>query len=111
MKHRRKIIWLLLCGSCLLLLPLKPDGGIIFIFPLMLLTFPAGLVGEAAFGWLYEAADTSLGWDTFSTLMASITYFGATWLLVVGAGYTQWFVVLPWVARKWDRLAERSRLG
>jgi hypothetical protein len=108
-KHQRKIIWLLLCGSCLLLTPLKPDGGIIFILPLMLLTFPAGLLGYAAFGLLYAVAGKSLGWDKSVNSMASITYFSATWLLMVGTGYIQWFVILPWAARKWDRLAERAR--
>ena len=111
MRHTRVAIWLLLCGGCLALVPLKPDGGILFVFPLFLLTFPAGIVGYVIFGGLYDLAGTSLGWEASRTLPATIGYVGALWVLMVGAGYLQWFVFVPWIARKWDRLAGRKTEG
>ncbi len=110
MRHTRLAIWLVLCGGCLALVPLKPDGGIIFLFPLLLLTFPAGFAGSMVFDRLYDLAGKNLGWGALESMpaAAAITYFGAVWVLIVGAGYLQWFVLVPWIARKWDRLAERK---
>jgi hypothetical protein len=54
MHHRRRLLWLACCVVCLFIPILKPDGGIIFVAPLILLTFPAGFVGDRAFDVLYE---------------------------------------------------------
>jgi hypothetical protein len=108
MRQTRLAIWLVLCGGCLALVPLKPDGGILFVFPLLLLTFPAGFAGEMVFARLYDLAGKSFGWEALEGMPATISYVGALWVLMVGAGYLQWFVLVPWIARKWDRLAERK---
>ena len=95
----RLAIWLLLCGGSLGLVALKPDGGTIFVVSLLLLTFPAGFAGIMIFDLLYEG----LGLE--ESMPATI---GTVWVLMVGAGYLQWFVLVPWIARRWDRLATRD---
>ena len=105
MKHTRRILWLALCAACLAIASAKPDGGIIFVVPLIVLTFPAGIIGYAAFGMLYEHFGTSWGWDDASSVLARWSYVGICWSLIVASGYLQWFVFLPWVARRWDSLA------
>jgi hypothetical protein len=107
MKRIRRIVWLALCAACLAIVPLKPDGGIIFIAPLIVLTFPAGLLGEMAFGALYEHFGARWGWGSGVTTLANWSYLAVIWSLVVACGYIQWFVFLPWVARRWDRLARK----
>jgi hypothetical protein len=106
-KYPQRTIWLGLCAACLALVPLKPDGGIIFIAPLILLTFPAGMLGNWAFEALYDHFATNWGWDTTTTILAKGSYLAVSWSLIVACGYMQWFVLLPWVARRWDRLAGR----
>jgi hypothetical protein len=104
-KHLRRIIWLGLCAGCLAIVPTKPDGGIIFIAPLIVLAFPAGMLGNWAFGALYDHFGANFGWDTTTTILAKGSYFAVSWSFIVGCGYIQWFVFLPWVGRRWDRLA------
>jgi hypothetical protein len=84
---------------------LKPDGGILFVLPLILLTFPAGIAGLIIFFFLYDLAGKRLGWEGAVSAPAPISYVVLLWVLMVGAGYWQWFVLAPWIARKQDRLA------
>src|SRR5882757_7868687 len=71
MKRIRRIVWLALCAACLAIVPLKPDGGIIFIVPLIVLTFPAGLLGYRAFGALYDHFGTQWDWGSGATTLAN----------------------------------------
>jgi hypothetical protein len=74
---------------------------------LILLTFPAGFLGDRAFGVLYDQLGLIWGWDVASTIPSKWSYFGIYWLFVFLCGYVQWFVLLPWIARRWDRLASK----
>jgi hypothetical protein len=75
------------------------------VAPLIVLTFPAGMFGDLVFGVLYEHFGTRWGWDVAPTILSKWSYFGLYWSLVVSCGYIQWFVFLPWIARRWDRVA------
>jgi hypothetical protein len=96
MRNKRRVLWVSCCVACLFVTLLKPDGGIIFVAPLILLTFPAGFLGDRALGVLYE----QLGVHWASNI-------GIYWLVLFSCGYAQWFVLVPWIARRWDRLASR----
>ena len=86
---RRQIIWLSVCAACLGLIFVKPDGGIIFIAPLILLTFPAGLGGFALFSLLDDVFGHALGWDLANTIAAKTSYIGSLWFLIVAARHQQ----------------------
>jgi hypothetical protein len=75
------------------------------VVPLIVLTFPAGIIGYMAFGVLYDHFGTTWGWDGASSGIAHWSYLGVCWSLIVACGYIQWFALLPWAARRWDRLA------
>jgi hypothetical protein len=105
MKLVRLILWLALCAACLAIAQLKPDGGIIYIVPLLALTFPTGILGYSAFSLLYDLGGTSWGWDTGHTTASRWGYLVTSWALIVGCGYIQWFVVVPWVMKRLRRLA------
>jgi uncharacterized membrane protein YuzA (DUF378 family) len=108
MKRVRLISWLALCAVCLAIAPLKPDGGIIYIAPLIVLTFPSGLVGLFAFELLYDLFGSSWGWDDAAqTPLERWSYVLVSWSFVVACGYIQWFIFLSWVGRRWDRLARK----
>ncbi len=95
------------CVACLFIPLLTPDGGILVVAPLIVLTFPAGFLGDRAFGVVYDQLGSHWGRDVVSTIPSKLSYFGIYWLLVVSCGYVQWFVLLPWIARRWDHLASK----
>ncbi len=107
MRSKRRVLWVACCVACLFIPLLKPDGGILFVAPLIVLTFPAGFLGDRAFDLVYSQMGSHWGWDFASTIPSKWSYFGIYWLLVFSCGYVQWFVLLPWIARRWDRLASR----
>jgi hypothetical protein len=76
MHGTRRILWVACCAACLFLPPLEPDGGIAFVAPLIVLTFPAGMFGDLVFGVLYEHFRTRWGWDVAPTILSKWSYFG-----------------------------------
>jgi hypothetical protein len=90
---------------CLLLLVFAfarrdmPDMPPTFTWVLIALSFPLGLPSGAIVGrsmsWLY--AHHGLAYDPFTDLLPS-------WLAMVAAGYLQWFMLVPAIARRSSRL-------
>jgi hypothetical protein len=108
-KIKVRAAWLLLCIACIPIAALKPDGGIMFVVPLIILTFPSGLLGLAVYGWIDMATQYPGRWLPGGTAWGYWAAVGIVWVVVAGAGYAQWFVLLPWVGRRWDRLASRGK--
>lgn len=73
----------------------KPFSDIwIFLTWLMLiLSFPAGLA--------VSAAHYALGFAFSITIETSYLSLALEWLVYFVLGYLQWFVLLPWLWRKW----------
>jgi len=91
-------IWLALCCALLVFAFVfrdMPSMPVVFTFGLIALTFPLGLPAGAVVGismsWLY--AHKGLPYDRLADLVPS-------WLVMVLAGYVQWFVFAPAVARR-----------
>jgi hypothetical protein len=104
--------WLWMLGA---LLPLiasliaydgKPnsDADLLLAYAMLALSFPLGLVIAAAASLLGQIAYTMAGY-VFTTSYASII---VTWLVFLAAGYVQWFLLLPWLWRKWKARQARS---
>jgi len=91
-------IWLALCCALLVFAFVfrdMPSMPVVFTFGLIALTFPLGLPAGAVVGismsWLY--AHKGLPYDRFADLVPS-------WLVMVLAGYVQWFVLGPTLAQR-----------
>src|SRR5882757_372248 len=74
MHSRRRVLWAACCIACLFIPLLKPDGGIIFVAPLIVLTFPAGFLGDWVFGVLYDQLGARWAWDVASTIPSKWSY-------------------------------------
>ncbi|HEX5310807.1 hypothetical protein, partial [Aquabacterium sp.] len=66
-----------------------------FIWLLVLLNFPLGLVGAATVGLTWPAISAFLGLG-YQPLIDLIPY----WVLVTAIGYFQWFKLLPAIIRR-----------
>jgi hypothetical protein len=73
------------------------DADLLLGYAMLTLSFPLGLVIAAALSLLGQLAFATTG-HVFTTGYVSIT---AVWLAFSIVGYTQWFVLLPWLWRKW----------
>lgn len=108
----RALKWLWVLGSLLALVVSlaaydgKPnsDADLLLGYAMLTLSFPLGLVLAAALSLLGQIAYATTGY-VFTTSYASIA---VTWLVFFVAGYLQWFVLLPWLWRKWKVRRERS---
>jgi hypothetical protein len=101
------LAWLLLCVVTLVitLLASSPTGGrndigLFFIGCMIVLTFPSGLgiIGLAA---LLIEVQSRTGVMTIGVIGSNYFGFIFLWTLLVSIGYLQWFVLLPWLWRKW----------
>jgi hypothetical protein len=101
----RALKWLWVLGALLALLASliaydgKPnsDADLLLGYAMLTLSFPFGLIAAAAFSLLGQIAYATNGY-VFTTSYVSIA---VTWLVFFGVGYFQWFVLLPWLWRKW----------
>ena len=102
---RRALKWLWGLGAFLALLVSlvaydgKPnsDADLLLGYAMLTLSFPLGLVLAAASSLLGQIVYAATG-HIFTTSYASLV---VTWLVFFIAGYLQWFVLLPWLWRKW----------
>jgi len=67
---------------------------------MLILSFPAGLA--------VSAAHYALGTAFLTTVETSYLSLALEWLVYFSLGYVQWFVLLPWLWRKWKASRERS---
>ncbi len=74
------------------------DAELILAYGMLTLSFPASQVVLLILGAIGYLAETWGG--SFSIPMNYLTLV-LEWLVFLGAGYMQWFVLLPWLWRKW----------
>ena len=111
-----QVIWIALAlGVLCVALPLyeqesKKDANIFFVYGMLILTVPIGYI---VIGFLVLAVgldSDSMRFLQNSPLKESVALV-FLWLLLVGAGYWQWFCLLPnglklilsWSKRGWQR--------
>lgn len=91
-------IWLLLCAGMLLFAWVQQDIHDMpeaFALLMILLTMPAGLLVAAVIGITTSAISSSFG-GTYHPFWDLVPM----WIAVTLAGYFQWFVLLPWLWRR-----------
>jgi hypothetical protein len=73
------------------------DIGIFFVWSMLILAFPSSLLVALFFTGLSIAID-----ELFSAVIpTSYWSLSVGWVCFFVAGYWQWFVLLPWLWRKW----------
>ena len=99
--------WLLASIAMLLVTLLRPEIGLneraalSSLVPLYFLSFPLGHFGLLALNRLKVDL-----YVTFNVVPGIFTEGLLLWVLLTILGYAQWFVVLPWVSRKFRQLAD-----
>jgi len=83
-----------------------PEWGMVLALLMIVLTFPAGyafdvLVFAPVFRFLMAHGIYFLNQRGFVPILIS-------WLFFVAVGYLQWFVLIPWLARRLTRWFERA---
>lgn len=109
---RQALKWLWMLGAFVVLLASlsaydgKPnsDADLLLGYAMLALSFPLGLAIAVALGLLGKVAYATTGY-VFTTSYMSIA---VTWLVFFAAGYLQWFVLLPWLWRKWKARRAQS---
>jgi len=102
-------LWLLACVAVLLFAfdaRAIHDTDIAFTYLMIFLTFPIGFVFAALVGVIFFALYSAFGIIVPGGFVPNLV----TWVFLVGLGYFQWFVVVPWLYRKSrDNLNQSSR--
>ena len=78
------------------------DAEVLLAYGMLGLSFPSSLVVAATASMVGQAVYSQTG----HFLTTSYTLIIATWFVFFAVGYLQWFVLLPWLWRKWK--AKRS---
>jgi hypothetical protein len=76
----------------------KADAGEFFLWAMLALTFPAGLLAVVAFAGVVAINEGSQ-WDMLA-LVPNSAGFALLWAALVLAGYMQWFKVFPALLKK-----------
>ncbi len=102
--HRyRRGAWVLAAALILAVVLFAYDGkpnsdvGQLLLGAMVLIAFPAALMGAAAIGAAYAIAELCCG------VVVKTSYFSPLieWLVLAASGYLQWFVFMPWASRRW----------
>jgi len=98
-------LWFAACVSLLVFAYVQRgihDMSIAFIWLLVFLTFPVGIAMVVIVGpaWSWLSNQMGITYDPFLDLLPY-------WVVLVGLGYAQWFIVLPALLRK----ALRAHVG
>lgn len=101
-----KIAWVL-CSVAVLLVTLglyapgpTSDIGVFLVYGILFLAFPASLLVAALFALLAGIQEQS-GVPLLDSISSNLLGISIMWLFFFVAGYAQWFVLLPWLWRKW----------
>ena len=107
-----KVVWVL-CSVAVLVVTLvryapntESDIGIFLVYGMLFLAFPVSLLVAGLFALLVLLQE-QLGVPLLDLIGSNYVSFTVMWLTFVVAGYLQWFVLLPWLWRKWE--ARRAR--
>jgi len=104
-----KIVWIVLAVAVLAVTVYfgERDADIVMIWAMLLLGFPGSLLvlfgyAETAFLWHTYIADPLVGGRGLFTLFVAVL-----WSALFLAGYAQWFLLLPFLVRRWRSARER----
>lgn len=101
-----KIVWVL-CSVAVLALTIvryEPgpvsDIGVFLVYGMLFLAFPVSLLVAGLFT-LLTLLQEQLVVPLLDLIGSNYVGFSVMWLVFFVAGYAQWFVLLPWLWRKW----------
>jgi hypothetical protein len=101
-----KFVWVL-CSLAVFVVTLayyapgKPsDIGVFFVYGMLFWAFPVSLLVAGLFALLALIQEQS-GVPLLDLIGSNYMGFFVMWLAFFVAGYAQWFVLLPWLWRKW----------
>lgn len=108
-----KVVWIL-CSVAVLAVTLSRyapgpanDIGIFLVYGMLLLAFPISLLVAGLFSAM-SLLQEPLGVPLLDAIGSNYVGFSVMWLAFLVAGYLQWFVLLPWLWRKWKTRRGRS---
>lgn len=106
-----KIVWVL-CSVAVLVVTLAryapgpaSDIGVFLVYGMLFLAFPGSLLVAGLFA-LLALLQEQLGVPLLDLIGSNYVGFCVIWLAFFVAGYMQWFVLLPWLWRKWKARRE-----
>lgn len=110
-----KVFWLLLSTGILLFtlhlydgMPATRDAELILMYGMLVLSFPASQVVLLILGAIGSLAEVWGGGFSIPTNHLTLV---VDWLFFLGVGYLQWFMLLPWLWRKWKKWRESKGAG
>jgi hypothetical protein len=108
-----KILWVL-CSVAVLAVTLAryapgpaSDIGVFLLYGMLFLAFPVSLLVAGLFA-LLALLQEQLGAPLLDLIGSNYVGLSVMWLVFFVAGYVQWFVLLPWLWRKWKERLARS---
>lgn len=108
-----KIVWIL-CSVAVLAVTLAryepglaSDIGIFLVYGMLFLAFPSSLLVAGIFALISMLQD-QLGVPFLDAIGSNYFGFCVMWFAFFVVGYLQWFVLLPWLWRKWKGNANQG---
>ena len=102
------IVWLFLNIIILIygiyLRKISPDGAIVFVYLMYMISFPLGLTVPFVFVCIDKCMgyDINKYYDNFPILID----ISIPWTLFLIGGYLQWFILLPKIKKRWREKQE-----
>jgi hypothetical protein len=103
-----KVVWVL-CSMAVLAVTLTryapgpaSDIGVVLIYGMLFLAFPVSLLVAGLIA-LMALLQEQLKVPLLDAIGSNYLGFCVMWLAFFVAGYLQWFLLLPWLWRKWKR--------
>lgn len=87
--------------------PITHDAELILLYGMLALSFPASQLVALILGSVGYIAEK---WGVDLSIPMSYMTLAVEWLIFLGAGYLQWFVLLPWLWRKWKSRRAHSTI-
>ena len=84
----------------------NPEKGALFVYAMLVITVPIGFGAAYLFAFTSLLLERYLGYVIPYNPIANL----ATWVLFVGFGYLQWFVLLPWALGKYRQRRNSERV-
>ncbi len=103
LRGKIKFLWLFLNILTLIygiyLRSIAPDGAVIFIYLMYIISFPLGFLVPFAFVCIDKCIGYNINiyYNSFPILIDIVI----PWILFLMAGYIQWFVLIPKIKKWW----------
>lgn len=110
-----KMVWIL-CSVAVLVVTLvryapgpASDIGVFLVYGMLFLAFPVSLLVAGLFA-LMALLQEQLEVPLLDLIGSNYVGFSVMWLAFFVAGYLQWFVLVPWLWRKWKTRQARNAI-